>query len=194
MKCAFCAEQIQDEAILCRYCGAEKKDGQWTRVEAKPKPKGAFTMSFAAACFLLSAVWEVSEIVSPVPLFGAMRGGVLAFFFHAMRIVVFAVMGVGLWKRPRWGYRAVMAGTAYYTLERLIYIVDGKARHAELDAALDTARQIPQLAGGNDLLGRYFPTEMLLETMILMTVVLLGCWWGFAIWVHLRRAAFDRQS
>src|SRR5262249_45337110 len=141
-----CAEEILDAAIVCRYCGAANKDGAWQHasVSAQPtrprieRPKGYYTMMGAAIMLILSGILEVFSLTSPVPMLGAMRGWCISALVHLLEGGVFIAMGVGIYKRTHWGYLAVLAGTAYYTLEKIGHVLDRKAREAEIADTLHT--------------------------------------------------------
>ena len=81
--------------------------------------------------------------------------------------------------RP-WAYTLVFVTTALYTLDRLVYVLDRKA----LEIYLVT------------LLGKYgvtvgIPeTGFILKVILLATVLIVACWWGFAGYTYLRREYF----
>jgi hypothetical protein len=149
------------------------------------KYKGRTTIRTAAVCFLASAVFEVFDIIAPVPLLGAMRSGVAAMGYHLVFIAIFFMMGIGLWSGKPWGYGVVMAGTALYSIDKVQMLL---ARQAFGDYIMQqfttpTTRDIISMV----------PREQLLQMMTLAYLAIVLCWWGFALYIHLRRSYFTQK-
>ncbi len=142
--------------------------------------KGTFTFRTAAVFFLLSAVLEVFSLSAEAPLFGAVRGGVWAVGYHLIYVVLFVVMGIGLWNAKPWGYRAVLASTIYYTLDKVQLL---------LSPELMETFFVQQLADYEDIF-LTVDKASLLQMLTLVSVVFLICWWGFAWYTHVRRDYF----
>ena len=128
MKCPYCAEDIREEARLCRFCGASRLHGNWAppgglSVTRTSHP-GTFTMKTAAICFGLSAFGELIQLASPWPILGAMRGGIVAYAYHLTFAALFAALAYTLFEARPSGYRLVMITTGIYTLDKANLLLD----------------------------------------------------------------------
>jgi len=148
------------------------------------KMKGRTTLRIAAVCFLASAVFEFLDVLAPVPLLGAIRSGAAAMGYHLLspRFSWPWASDSGL---VTLGYGAVMAGTAIYSIDKVQMLF---ARHTFSDYLMQqfttpTTREILGLV----------PKDLLLQVMSVAYLMLVLCWWGFALYVHLRRSHFTQH-
>ncbi|MFZ0241203.1 MAG: hypothetical protein WAL90_06090 [Desulfobacterales bacterium] len=142
--------------------------------------KGKTTFRIAAVLFVFSAVTEMVPPTGPVPLFGALRGGPLALFYHLVYAGLYLGLGVGLWQAKPWGGTLVHLTTALYTLDRLQLLAFRKAVLADLQNKPGPLGEI--LAAGD--------THLLLTVFTAAVLLILLCWWGFAAYTYLRRDYF----
>jgi hypothetical protein len=148
------------------------------------KVKGRTGWRIAAVCFWASALFEILDVFAPVPLMGAIRSGIASMGYHLIFAAIFIVMGIALWEGPKWGYQAIMAGTALYSIDKAQMLLARQTffDYLQQQFTTPTTRDIMSLV----------PKELLLQAMTVAYLLALLSWWGFAFYVHMRRSSFTR--
>ena len=143
--------------------------------------KGKWTFRTAAVLFVISALTEMVPPTAPVALFGAMSGGAVALFYHLFYAGLYVGLGVGLWQARPWGYTLVLFTTGVYTLDRLQLLVFRKAVLTDL---LSKPGPLGEVLAAVD-------SHLLLTVFTAATLMVLLCWWGFAVYAYMRRDYFS---
>lgn len=130
----------------------------------------------------LSGAWLLVSCTSPVPLFGAVRSGAVAILYNGALGLMLLAMGYALAARKPWALVATWAATAGYTIDKLLFIMDGPARRAFL-------------ANTSELLNSLGPeTGAMAERLaVQMSWAFLAGWWGLVIYIYLKRLYFREE-
>jgi hypothetical protein len=147
------------------------------------KLKGRATIRTAAVLLMVSAILEVMDYDSAVALFGGVRVGAIAVIYHIVFAGFYILSGIGLWTAKLWGYWAVMTTTAIYTIDKVQLILFPQAFYDYILQQLTVTREVVGM----------MPKDQLLLYFKMAYILLLLCWWGFALYIHGRRAYFQEN-
>ncbi len=106
----------------------------------------------------------------------------LAVVDHLLYAALFVAIFTGFWRAKAWAPNVVYGTTALVTLDKLLYVLDARAR------AADFAYQTRAVPGVLDLLD----AQLIDRVVIATSMTVAACWWGFALYIYLRRSYFAR--
>lgn len=147
------------------------------------RKKGHFTFRTAAVLLMVSAALELLSITSEAPLFGEVRGGVSAGTYHLVYAALFLALGIGLWGARKWGYTLVFVTTALYTVDKLQLVLGRQALETFVKAQMSGFESQLQSQGVDETL--------IMQAIVLMAIVVVLGWWGFALYTWWRRGYFE---
>ena len=76
-----------------------------------------------------------------------------------------------------------MATTAVYTIDKIQLMLFPQAFYDYIIQQLTVTREIVEMV----------PREQLIQYFIIAYIIMLLCWWGFALYIYMRRSYFQEK-
>lgn len=150
------------------------------------RKKGHFTFRTTAVLLMVSAAFELLSLSAEEPLFGEIRSGIGVGMYHLVYVALFTALGVGLWRARKWGYTLVFVTAALSTLDKLQFVMNQQAMEGFIKQQMSGYEEALQLQGVD--------SALFMQTIVLMNIIVVLCWWGFALYTYWRRDYFKSET
>jgi len=180
--CPFCAEIIKAEAKLCRFCHAEKIDGNWIKANLPTQtkmnvPKGYFTIQISAWFIIISAMLEIFGAIVETMLSESSSIEAMTLGNHLCYVIFYSTIGYGLIKAKHWSMKLLVAHNIFYTIDKLFYELSNKALESSAVKFI-----------GAEYEGLFASFHMF------TTLGMILSWWGFLVFLYFRRSYFGIEN
>lgn len=149
------------------------------------RKKGHFTFRTTAVLLMVSAAFELLSLTAEEPLFGEIRSGISIGIYHLVYAALFMALGIGLWRARKWGYTLVFVTTVLYTLDKLLFILNQQVMEAFIKKQMSGYEEVLQSQG--------IDSALFMQAIVLTNIIVVLCWWGFALYTHWRRDYFKSE-
>ena len=150
------------------------------------RKKGHFTFRTTAVLLMVSAAFELLSLTAEEPLFGEIRSGISVGIYHLAYAVLFTALGVGLWRARKWGYNLVFVTTALYSLDKLQFVLNQQVLEGFIKQQMSGYEEVFQSQG--------IDSALLMQAIVLTNIIIVLCWWGFALYTYWRRDYFKSET
>ena len=150
------------------------------------RKKGHFTFRTTAVLLMVSAAFELLSLTAEEPLFGEIRSGIGVGIYHLVYAALFVALGVGLWRARKWGYTLVFVTVALYTLDKLQFVMNQQVMEGFIKQQMSGYEEVLRSQGVD--------SALFMQAIVLTSIVIVLCWWGFALYTYWRRDYFKNAG
>jgi hypothetical protein len=155
------------------------------------KQPGELTFKITAVFFWVSAFFEITSVSASMPLFGMIVISPAVMLYHLTYLVLFTVLGFGLWFAKGWGYYSLWLTTLIYVTDRIQAALNPELLREFITAQLqDHAEALKLLQIDIGFLKQSGILDFTVWWLQLLAFAMAACWVGFLGYAHLRRRYF----
>jgi polyferredoxin len=100
-------------------------------------------------------------------------------------MALYLTIGIGLLVPKQWCYKATFVGAIFSTLDKVLFLLDRKS----IDIYL-----FQQLGESYNSIIQTIGMSTIYQVVILATLMFIASWWGFVLYLYIRRDYFYSQK
>lgn len=155
------------------------------------KQPGEITFKITAVFFWISAFFELTSVSASMPLFGVIVISPTVMLYHLTYLILFTVLGFGLWFAKGWGYYTLWLTTVVYATDRIQAGLSPDLLREYITAQLqDHAQVLKLLQMDMGFLKQSGILDLTVWWMQVLAFAIAACWVGFLGYAYRHRRYF----
>ena len=155
------------------------------------KQPSEMTFKITAVLIGVSAVFELTTVSTSVLFFGTILITPSVMLYHLSYMILFTVLGFGLWYAKAWGYVTLWLTLIVYVVDRLQLAMSPALLREYIMMQLQSYDRILKLLQMDmALLEQSGMLDVIVFSMQIMGFTMAACWLGFGVYAYKQRGYF----
>ena len=155
------------------------------------KQPSEMTFKITAVLIGVSAVFELTTVSTSVPFFGTILITPSVMLYHLSYMIIFAVLGFGLWYAKVWGYVTLWLTLIVYVVDRLQLAMSPTLLREYIVTQLQNYDRVLKLLQMDLVhLEQSGMLDFVVFILQVMGFTMAVCWLGFGVYAYQQRGYF----